>query len=145
MTGSGRAATATWWVAEGGCYSSARMSEPRPAPLPESNDPQGKAPSLAPTMIRQLRLVGLVEGVSFLLLLGVAMPLKYLAGLPQAVRLVGMAHGLLFLVYVAAALAAALSLRWPARLTLLVLGAAVVPLGPFLIDGRLKRQARGEA
>ena len=51
---------------------------------------------------RDLRAVALLEGASYLLLLGVAMPLKYLAGMPGAVRAVGSAHGGLFLLYVAA-------------------------------------------
>ena len=52
-------------------------------------------------MIRTLRILGNVEGVSYLLLLGVAMPLKYAFGLPLAVKIVGMAHGVLFLAYCA--------------------------------------------
>src|SRR5262249_12017979 len=52
--------------------------------------------------IGRLRLVGYAEGVSFLLLLGVAMPLKYAAGMPEVVFWVGLAHGILFMLYVAA-------------------------------------------
>lgn len=100
---------------------------------------------MSSTVIRQLRVVGLVEGVSFLLLLGVAMPLKYLAGLPMAVRIVGMAHGLLFVIYVAAAAHAALTMRWPLSRTLLLLAAAVLPAGPFALDGWLRRQEREAA
>ncbi len=92
------------------------------------------------TVIRQLRMVGMLEGASFLLLLGIAMPLKYLAGLPLAVTIVGGAHGLLFVLFLAAAAHAAATVRWPISRTLMVLGAAVVPAGPFLIDGWLKRQ-----
>lgn len=94
-------------------------------------------------MIRQLRILGITEGVSFLLLLGIAMPLKYLAGLPQAVRYVGLAHGLLWVLYVAAAVWTGISLRWPLTRTFRVLLASVVPAGPFLIDGWLRRQERG--
>lgn len=100
-----------------------------------------KTTTMSASVIRQLRTVGLVEGISFLLLLGVAMPLKYLAGLPAAVKIVGMAHGVLFILYVAAALHAALTLRWPVSRTLMVMAAAVLPAGPFLIDGWLRRQA----
>ncbi|HTO03360.1 MAG TPA: DUF3817 domain-containing protein, partial [Opitutus sp.] len=48
------------------------------------------------TPLSRLRFIGWWEGVSFLVLLGIAMPLKYLAGEPAAVRVVGMAHGILF-------------------------------------------------
>ena len=48
----------------------------------------------------RLRLIAFLEGLSLLVLLGIAMPLKYLAGQPAAVRYVGMTHGLLFVLYV---------------------------------------------
>ena len=52
----------------------------------------------------RLRLVGGLEGISYLLLLGVAMPLKYLAGMPAMVQVAGWIHGLLFTLFVAAVL-----------------------------------------
>jgi integral membrane protein len=54
------------------------------------------------TPIRRLRFVGFVEGVSYLVLLFIAMPLKYWAGMPLAVRVVGMLHGVLFILFFAA-------------------------------------------
>lgn len=50
-----------------------------------------------PHPMRALSLLALIEGASLIALVGIAMPLKYYAGLPEAVRIVGMAHGLLFL------------------------------------------------
>ena len=50
-----------------------------------------------PASLRYLSILALVEGASLVALVGVAMPLKYYAGLPEAVRVVGMAHGMLFL------------------------------------------------
>jgi integral membrane protein len=100
------------------------------------------AQTLAASAIRQLRIVGVIEGSSFLLLLGVAMPLKYLAGMPQAVRLVGMAHGLLWILYLVAAANAAHSLRWRLSRILVVLAASVLPGGPFFIDGWLRGQEK---
>lgn len=50
-----------------------------------------------PTSLHYLSILALAEGASLIALIGIAMPLKYFAGMPQAVRLVGMAHGLLFL------------------------------------------------
>ncbi len=92
-----------------------------------------------------VRVLGLLEGVSFLLLLGVAMPLKYLAGLPQAVRVVGSAHGLLFVLFVMAVLHAAVQLRWTLARVAGALLAAVVPFGPFILDGHLRRESETSA
>jgi integral membrane protein len=95
--------------------------------------------------LARLRVIGMMEGASFLVLLGIAMPLKYLAGLPQAVRVVGMLHGLLFVLYVAAVLGVSVSLRWPPRRVLAALVASVVPFGPFVFDAHLRRVAVAEA
>ena len=93
----------------------------------------------AKTPLGRLRAIGFAEGTSFLILLLVAMPLKYLAHRPGAVRAVGMAHGILFLLYVAAALQTAKALRWPKRRTALVLLASVLPGGPFVAEAKLLR------
>ena len=50
-------------------------------------------------MIQTLRILGNIEGISYLLLLGVAMPMKYYFEIPMAVKIVGMAHGVLFVAY----------------------------------------------
>jgi integral membrane protein len=94
------------------------------------------------TALGRLRFIGFWEGVSFLLLLLVAMPLKYLAGWPDAVRVVGMAHGILFLLYVVAAIQAAVEYDWPWRKTLMVLAASVLPAGPFIVDAKLLKHDR---
>lgn len=87
----------------------------------------------------------MMEGVSFLLLLGIAMPLKYLAGYPQMVRVVGMIHGVLFLLFVAAVFQVSQAMRWPARRVLAALVASVLPFGPFVFDAHLRRVSAAEA
>lgn len=87
----------------------------------------------------------MMEGASFLLLLGVAMPLKYLAGYPQMVRVVGMLHGVLFLLFVAAVIQTSVALRWPLRRVLAALAASVLPCGPFVFDAHLRRVSAAEA
>ena len=89
------------------------------------------------TSLGRLRVIGWWEGVSFLVLLGVAMPLKYLAGWPHAVRVVGMAHGVLFLMYLWAAIQAALERNWTWKRTALVLVASLIPAGPFIVDAKI--------
>ena len=90
--------------------------------------------------LRQLRLVALLEGLSFVLLLFVAMPLKYLAELPVAVRIVGSVHGLLFLVFVGALYRVVLEYGWPARRWLAAFVSSVVPFGTLVFDRTLKRE-----
>ena len=92
------------------------------------------------TSIGRLRTIGLVEGVSFLVLLGVAMPLKYFAGLPQAVTAVGWIHGLLFITFCIALTQAHQEAKWTLWRTGGVLIAALLPFGPFVIDRRLREQ-----
>jgi len=87
--------------------------------------------------MRTLRAVSLIEGVSYLLLLLVAMPMKYVGGMPWAVSVIGMAHGLLFILLwlmVAAAWAKGL----PTKLSIIVLIASILPAGPFFVDHKLK-------
>jgi integral membrane protein len=93
----------------------------------------------------RLRLLGLAEGLSFLVLMFIAMPLKYLFHQPSAVRVVGSIHGGLFVLYVLAALLVALAQRWRLRRILLALVVSVLPFGPFLLDKRLQREADAQA
>ncbi len=90
-----------------------------------------------------LRRVGQIEAVSFLLLIGVAMPLKYLAGQPLAVKIVGWAHGVLFVIFGCALLRVWIAARWPFFRVVLVFIAALLPFGPFVVDRRM-REWEGE-
>ncbi len=92
------------------------------------------------TPIGRLRLVGILEGVSFLVLLGIAMPLKYLWGQPLAVRLVGLIHGLLFLWFCGVLLNAKDAAGWDLKKAGRILVAALLPCGPFMIDRGLRRE-----
>jgi integral membrane protein len=80
--------------------------------------------------------VGYLEGFSFLILMGYAMPLKYIAGDPEMVSLMGSLHGGLFVAYVGL-LVYGVGKHW--TFTALIHGfiAAVVPAGPFLFEGML--------
>ena len=89
------------------------------------------------TPLSRLRLVGLLEGVSYLLLLGVAMPLKYVFGEPFAVRYVGMAHGILFVLYLLAMVPVALDFRWSLKTVALGVLASILPAGPFIFDAKV--------
>lgn len=84
--------------------------------------------------IRVFRWVSILEGVSFLVLLFLAMPLKYFFDLPQMVRVVGMAHGILFVAYVLGALIMYKPLNWQRQTLLIAIVCSVVPFGPFYIE-----------
>jgi integral membrane protein len=89
------------------------------------------------TALGRLRLVSILEGLSLLVLLGIAMPLKYLAHLPEAVRIVGLIHGVLFVSYVLLLAQNAIEQRWPFRKAGLALLLSVVPFGAFYAERRL--------
>lgn len=86
-----------------------------------------------------LRMVALTEGLSFLVLLLVAMPLKHLADMPRAVTVVGWIHGVLFVILCLSLLETHFEAKWPRGRTALVFVAALLPFGPFLLDRRMKQ------
>ena len=92
--------------------------------------------------IGRLRAVAIVEGVSFLVLLGIAMPLKYVWGYPLAVKLVGWAHGVLFILFCFALAQAMRHARWPLTRATGLLVAALLPFGPFVVDRGLRAEQR---
>jgi integral membrane protein len=92
------------------------------------------------TALRHLRLVALLEGTSFLVLLFIAMPLKYLADLPLAVRIVGSVHGALFLMFIAVLYRAGSERDWPLPRWVLAFVSSIVPFGTFLFDRSLRRE-----
>ncbi|WP_114778618.1 DUF3817 domain-containing protein [Botryobacter ruber] len=92
------------------------------------------------TVIGRLRFIGILEGISSLILFGIAMPLKYLADMPEAVKYVGWAHGVLFLLYIAALLQATLLYRWSFLKLAAGVVASLLPFGPFVFDARLLKR-----
>jgi integral membrane protein len=96
--------------------------------------------NLLRTRLGRLRIIAFLEGISFLLLLGVAMPLKYWAGWPEGVRVTGMAHGLLFMAYVPMVLHIRIAEKWSLTKTGLALVASVLPFGTFWAEARLFRK-----
>ncbi|MCF6167736.1 DUF3817 domain-containing protein [Lutibacter sp.] len=85
-------------------------------------------------MQKTFRIISFLEGVSFLLLLFIATPIKYFAGNDSFVKMLGMPHGILFLVYVVFAIMLKYELKWEAKTTWIVLIASVIPFGTFYVD-----------
>ncbi len=80
------------------------------------------------------RIVAVLEGVSYLLLLFIASPLKWFYDDPQYVKLLGMPHGILFMIYVVIAVLISSEMKWTTRTLWIVLIASVLPFGTFYID-----------
>ncbi|MGN7887309.1 DUF3817 domain-containing protein [Dyadobacter sp. 22481] len=91
---------------------------------------------LIKSALGRLRIIAFLEGISFLALLGIAMPLKYFAGLPQAVRIVGMAHGVLFVLFVLLLIQVAIEKSWPLKKSALSFASSLIPFGTFYADAR---------
>ncbi|GGF26396.1 DUF3817 domain-containing protein [Echinicola rosea] len=91
-------------------------------------------------ILNRFRIISYAEGISYLLLLFVAMPLKYTMDMPLAVKYTGWVHGILFILYVYFVFPTRRSLNWTFRRTLFALIASVLPFGPFLFDRKLRQQ-----
>lgn len=84
------------------------------------------------------RTLSLAEAVSYLMLLGIAMPLKYAWGMPMAVTVFGMLHGVLFMLLLWLLVRCHFERGWPALRVVLVVLASLVPLWPFFLDRSLR-------
>ena len=85
-------------------------------------------------MINVLRVISYLEGISYILLLFIAVPIKYYANDPSLVKLLGMPHGLLFVAYGILSLVSSKEYRWNSKKTLVVLISSVIPFGTFYVD-----------
>ena len=91
--------------------------------------------------VQALRFVGTLEGISFLLLLGVAMPIKYIWGNPVFVKYIWMGHGVLFVLFLVMLLVVCHRMKWSLSIFNLGLIAAILPFGPFIFDRKVKQLA----
>jgi integral membrane protein len=85
------------------------------------------------------RVVSFLEGTSYLLLLFVAVPIKYWMDDPQYVKLLGMPHGLLFVTYLVIAFFMKSELKWSNKTLGVVILASVIPFGTFYVDKKYLR------
>jgi len=92
--------------------------------------------TLIKSSLGRLRIIAILEGISFLVLLGIAMPLKYLAGIPEVVRIVGMAHGVLFVLYVVLLIQVTIEKSWSFKKFILAFIASFIPFGTFYADAK---------
>ena len=92
-----------------------------------------------------LRFLALVEAISYLLLLAVAMSLKYVWNLPLAVQIIGPVHGILFLAFTYALCQTYLLAKWPLSRAAMIFMASFIPIVPFFLDARLRSWAQDYA
>jgi integral membrane protein len=95
---------------------------------------------LIKTSLGQLRIIGFLEGCSFLLL-GITMILKYKFTMPQPNYVVGMFHGVLFIAYVFWVINVAFAKKWSLLITFLALAASLIPFGTFIADKKIFSKA----
>ena len=93
------------------------------------------------TLFKSFKVVAFLEGLSYILLLFIAVPIKYMAGDPQFVKLLGMPHGVLFLAYIVLAIMLASEMKWTKKTLVIVLLASIIPFGTFYVDRKYLKQA----
>jgi len=91
-------------------------------------------------MINLYRKTAIIEGISYLILLFVAMPIKYIFDIPEPVKYFGWIHGVLFLFYMAVLIIAAVNYKWSVKRIVIYVIGSVLPFVPFILDKNLKKE-----
>lgn len=96
-------------------------------------------------VLDNFRKIALIEGISYLFLLLVAMPLKYLADMPLMVKYTGWIHGFLFVAYCLLLLQVWIRYKWKFSMALWAFVASLIPFGTFILDKQLKGMQENRA
>ncbi|GAA4314313.1 DUF3817 domain-containing protein [Nibribacter koreensis] len=91
------------------------------------------------TTLDRFRSIAIIEGISFLLLLIIAMPMKYMMGIPEPVKYMGWAHGVLFVLFVALLLQVWIQYKWSFWKVTLAFISSLIPFGTFYLDKKIAR------
>jgi integral membrane protein len=92
------------------------------------------------TPLDRFRTVAVLEGISYLVLLFIAMPLKRLAGIHEVQKYVGWAHGLLFILFMALLVQVWVTYKWSFYKVVVAFVASLIPFGTFILDKRLEKE-----
>lgn len=87
------------------------------------------------------RIISFLEGVSYLLLLFVAVPIKYMAANDSYVKMLGMPHGILFMLYIVLAIMLKVPEKWSAKTLAIILVASILPFGTFYVDKKYLQES----
>jgi len=90
--------------------------------------------------LKKFRLINKIEGISYLFLLFIAMPLKYMAGFPIATKIAGMIHGILFIGFVYQLIVATEEVPFSKKEALLFFIASLLPFGSFYVEAQFKKR-----
>jgi integral membrane protein len=90
-------------------------------------------------MKNTFRIISFLEGVSYLLLLFVAVPVKYFQGDVSYVKMLGMPHGVLFMLYLVLAVALKKEMNWSLKALGIISLASILPFGTFYVDKKYLR------
>jgi len=93
-------------------------------------------------LISIFRIVAFLEGLSYILLLFIATPIKYIYENPAYVKMLGMPHGILFMAYVVIAILIAGELKWNTKTLAIILLAGIIPFGTFYVDNKHLKKAQ---
>ena len=88
--------------------------------------------------VKKFGIINTVEGYSYILLLFVAMPMKYLLDIPLAVKVAGMAHGILFIIFCLLLVQAWQESKWPFKESIIFFIASLIPFGTFFTKSKIK-------
>ncbi len=92
-------------------------------------------------MLKIFKIIAFLEGVSLLLLLFIAMPMKYFFNKPELVSSVGMAHGVLFIAYIVLATVLFMDKRWDLKIYAFICLASIIPFGTFIVENKFLKEA----
>ncbi|OBX24041.1 MULTISPECIES: DUF3817 domain-containing protein [Bizionia] len=92
-------------------------------------------------MLQLFRIIAFLEGVSYILLLFIATPIKYLSDDPQYVKMLGMPHGILFIAYIILAIIISKKMQWCNSTLAKVLLASIIPFGTFYVEYKYLKKA----
>ena len=90
-------------------------------------------------MIQKFRTLSILEGISFLIILFITMPLKYILSMGIPNKIVGMVHGLLFIAYIIFAIFLKVEKNWDVKKTAIILICSVIPFGTFWMEKKYLR------
>ncbi len=93
-------------------------------------------------MLQLFRIIAFLEGISYILLLFIATPIKYLSDDPQYVKLLGMPHGILFIAYIILAIIISKKMEWSNSILAKVLLASIIPFGTFYVEYKYLKKAQ---